>query len=107
MDSGEEACIPSSADRRGQTELVRALAVELFETEDALIRLDMSEYMENIRFRTYRVAAGYVGYDDARLPSQRKPFSVILLDEMKAHPDVFNMLLQILTTGVLRTATAE
>jgi ATP-dependent Clp protease ATP-binding subunit ClpA len=90
----------------GKTELVRALAVELFETEDALIRLDMSEYMEKHSVsKLIGSPPGYVGYDDAGQLTEkvrRKPFSVILLDEIeKAHPDVFNMLLQILDDGRL------
>ena len=90
----------------GKTELVRALAVELFETEDALIRLDMSEYMEKHSVsKLIGSPPGYVGYDDAGQLTEkirRKPFSVILMDEIeKAHPDVFNMLLQILDDGRL------
>ena len=90
----------------GKTELVRALAVELFETEDALIRLDMSEYMEKHTVsKLIGSPPGYVGYDDGGQLTEkvrRKPFSVILLDEIeKAHPDVFNMLLQILEDGRL------
>lgn len=90
----------------GKTELVRALAAELFETEDALIRLDMSEYMEKHSVsKLIGSPPGYVGYDDAGQLTEkvrRKPFSVILLDEIeKAHPDVFNMLLQILEDGRL------
>jgi ATP-dependent Clp protease ATP-binding subunit ClpA len=90
----------------GKTELVRALAAELFETEDALIRLDMSEYMEKHTVsKLIGSPPGYVGYDDGGQLTEkvrRKPFSVILLDEIeKAHPDVFNMLLQILEDGRL------
>ena len=90
----------------GKTELVRALAVELFETEDALIRLDMSEFLEKHSVsKLIGSPPGYVGYDDAGQLTEkvrRKPFSVILLDEIeKAHPDVFNMLLQILDDGRL------
>ncbi len=90
----------------GKTELVRALAVELFETEDALIRLDMSEYMEKHTVsKLIGSPPGYVGYDDGGQLTEkvrRKPFSVILMDEIeKAHPDVFNMLLQILEDGRL------
>lgn len=90
----------------GKTELVRALAVELFETEDAFIRLDMSEFMEKHSVsKLIGSPPGYVGYDDAGQLTEkvrRKPFSVILLDEIeKAHPDVFNMLLQILDDGRL------
>jgi ATP-dependent Clp protease ATP-binding subunit ClpA len=90
----------------GKTELVRALAAELFETEDALIRLDMSEYMEKHTVsKLIGSPPGYVGYDDGGQLTEkvrRKPFSVILLDEIeKAHPDVFNMLLQIFEDGRL------
>ncbi len=90
----------------GKTELVRALAVELFETEDALIRLDMSEYMEKHTVsKLIGSPPGYVGYDEGGQLTEkvrRKPFSVILMDEIdKAHPDVFNMLLQILEDGRL------
>lgn len=90
----------------GKTELVRALASELFGSEDALIRLDMSEYMEKHTVsKLIGAPPGYIGYDDAGQLSERvrrKPYSVILLDEIeKAHPDVFNMLLQILEDGRL------
>ncbi len=90
----------------GKTELVRALAVELFESEEALIRLDMSEYMEKHTVsKLIGSPPGYVGYDDGGQLTEkirRKPFSVILMDEIeKAHPDVFNMLLQILEDGRL------
>ena len=90
----------------GKTELVRALAVELFESEEALIRLDMSEYMEKHTVsKLIGSPPGYVGYDDGGQLTEkvrRKPYSVILMDEIeKAHPDVFNMLLQILEDGRL------
>jgi ATP-dependent Clp protease ATP-binding subunit ClpA len=90
----------------GKTELVRALAAELFETEDALIRLDMSEYMEKHAVsKLIGSPPGYVGYDDGGQLTEkvrRKPFSIILLDEIeKAHPDIFNILLQILDDGRL------
>lgn len=90
----------------GKTELVRALAVELFESEEALIRLDMSEYMEKHTVsKLIGAPPGYIGYDDGGQLTEkirRKPYSVILLDEIeKAHPDVFNMLLQILEDGRL------
>jgi len=90
----------------GKTELVKALAVELFESEEALIRLDMSEYMEKHTVsKLIGSPPGYVGYDDGGQLTEkvrRKPYSVILLDEIeKAHPDVFNMLLQILEDGRL------
>jgi ATP-dependent Clp protease ATP-binding subunit ClpE len=90
----------------GKTELVRALALELFASEESLIRLDMSEYMEKHTVsKLIGSPPGYVGYDDAGQLTEkvrRKPYSVILLDEIeKAHPDVFNMLLQILEDGRL------
>jgi len=90
----------------GKTELVRALAVELFENEEALIRLDMSEYMEKHTVsKLIGSPPGYVGYDDGGQLTEkvrRKPYSVILMDEIeKAHPDVFNMLLQIFEDGRL------
>jgi ATP-dependent Clp protease ATP-binding subunit ClpA len=90
----------------GKTELVRALAVELFESEEALIRLDMSEYMEKHTVsKLIGSPPGYVGYDDGGQLTEkvrRKPYSVILMDEIeKAHPDVFNILLQILEDGRL------
>jgi ATP-dependent Clp protease ATP-binding subunit ClpC len=90
----------------GKTELGKALAEFLFGTEEALIRVDMSEYME--RFSTSRLIGappGYIGYDDSGQLTEkvrRRPFSVILLDEIeKAHPEVFNLLLQILEDGRL------
>lgn len=90
----------------GKTELVRALAIELFQSEEALIRLDMSEYMEKHTVsKLIGSPPGYVGYDDGGQLTEkvrRRPYSVILLDEIeKAHPDVFNMLLQILEDGRL------
>lgn len=90
----------------GKTEVVRALASELFESEEALIRLDMSEYMEKHTVsKLIGSPPGYVGYDDGGQLTEkirRKPYSVILMDEIeKAHPDVFNMLLQILEDGRL------
>ena len=90
----------------GKTELVRALAVELFGSEETLIRLDMSEYMEKHSVsKLIGSPPGYVGYDDGGQLTEkvrRKPYSVILMDEIeKAHPDVFNMLLQILEDGRL------
>jgi len=90
----------------GKTELARALAEFLFETEDALIRIDMSEYME--RFAVSRLLGappGYVGYDEGgQLTEQvrRRPYSVVLLDEIeKANPEVFNILLQVMEDGRL------
>lgn len=90
----------------GKTELVKALAVELFESEEALVRLDMSEFMEKHTVsKLIGSPPGYVGYDDGGQLTEkirRKPYSVILMDEIeKAHPDVFNMLLQILDDGRL------
>ena len=93
----------------GKTELSKALAEALFDDEDAMIRIDMSEYME--RHAVSRLVGsppGYVGYEEGgQLTEQvrRKPYSVILLDEIeKAHPDVFNVLLQILEDGRLTDA---
>lgn len=90
----------------GKTELARALATELFGTEDALIRIDMSEYMEKHTVsKLIGAPPGYIGYDEGGQLTEkvrRKPYSVILMDEIeKAHPDVFNMLLQILEDGRL------
>src|SRR5712692_5969768 len=90
----------------GKTELAKALAAELFGGEDALIRLDMSEYMESHTVsRLFGSPPGYVGYDEGgQLTEQvrRRPYSVILLDEVeKAHPEVFNALLQIMDDGRL------
>lgn len=90
----------------GKTELARALAEAMFGDEDAMIRVDMSEYME--KHSTSRLVGsppGYVGYDEGGQLTEkvrRKPYSVILLDEIeKAHPDVFNILLQVLEDGIL------
>ncbi len=88
----------------GKTELVKALAESLFDDESALIRIDMSEYMEKHAVsKLIGAPPGYVGYDDAGQLTEkvrRKPYSVILLDEIeKAHADVFNILLQILDDG--------
>ena len=88
----------------GKTELVKALACELFDNEESLIRLDMSEYMEKHTVsKLIGSPPGYIGYDEGGQLTEkvrRKPYSVILLDEIeKAHPDVFNMLLQILDDG--------
>ena len=90
----------------GKTELAKTIAQELFGSEDALIRLDMSEYMEKHTVsKLIGAPPGYVGYDQGGQLTElvrRKPYSVILLDEIeKAHPDVFNMLLQILEDGRL------
>ena len=90
----------------GKTELCKALAETVFGDENALIRIDMSEYME--KFNVSRLVGsppGYVGYDEGGQLSEqvrRKPYSVVLFDEIeKAHPDVFNLLLQILDDGIL------
>ena len=90
----------------GKTELAKTLAYEMFGTEDAIIRIDMSEYMEShSTSKLIGSPPGYVGYDDAGQLTEkvkRKPYSIILLDEIeKAHPDVFNILLQILDDGKL------
>src|SRR4249919_167997 len=90
----------------GKTELARALAKILFADESALIRVDMSEYMEKFSVsRLIGAPPGYVGYEDSGTLTKavrRKPYSVILLDEIeKAHPDVFNILLQVLDEGHL------
>ncbi len=90
----------------GKTELAKALAEEVYGTEEAMIRLDMSEYMEKHTVsKLIGSPPGYVGYDDGGQLTEiirRKPYSVILMDEIeKAHPDVFNMLLQILDDGRL------
>lgn len=90
----------------GKTELAKTLAEAMFGSEDALVRIDMSEYME--KFATSRLVGsppGYVGYDEGGQLTEKirqKPYSVILLDEVeKAHPDVFNILLQVLDDGHL------
>ncbi len=88
----------------GKTELTKALAAFLFDTEEALIRLDMSEFMEKHSVaRLIGAPPGYVGYEEGGYLTEavrRKPYSVILLDEIeKAHPDVFNVLLQVLDDG--------
>lgn len=90
----------------GKTELAKSLAFEMFGSEDAIIRVDMSEYMEShSTSKLIGAPPGYVGYDDAGQLTdkvKRKPYSIILLDEIeKAHPDVFNILLQVLDDGKL------
>jgi ATP-dependent Clp protease ATP-binding subunit ClpC len=90
----------------GKTELAKELARFLFDTEDALIRIDMSEYMEKFAVsRLVGAPPGYVGYEEGGQLTEkvrRKPYSVILLDEVeKAHPDIFNLLLQVLDDGQL------
>jgi len=88
----------------GKTELAKALSEFLFDTDDAMIRIDMSEYMEKFSVsRLVGAPPGYVGYEEGGLLTEkvrRKPYSVILFDEVeKAHPDVFNLLLQVLDEG--------
>jgi len=90
----------------GKTQLAKVIAKEIFDSEDALIRIDMSEYMEKFAIsRLVGAPPGYVGYEEGGQLTEkvrRKPYSVILLDEVeKAHPDVFNMLLQVLDDGHL------
>ncbi len=90
----------------GKTELAKALAQELFDDENAMVRLDMSEYMEKFAVsRLVGAPPGYVGFEDGGQLTEavrRKQFSVVLLDEIeKAHPDVFNLLLQVLDDGRL------
>lgn len=90
----------------GKTELVRALAQEVYNDKEALVKIDMSEFMErHTTSRLIGTTAGYVGYEDGGQLTEtvrRKPYSIVLFDEIeKAHPDVFNLLLQILEDGVL------
>ena len=90
----------------GKTELARSLAKYMFDSEDALIRIDMSEYMEKFTVtRLVGAPPGYVGYEEGGQLTEkvrRKPYSVILLDEIeKAHPDIYNILLQVLDDGQL------
>ncbi len=90
----------------GKTELAKALAKYLFDSDDALVRIDMSEYMEKFNVsRLVGAPPGYVGYEEGGQLTEkvrRKPYSVVLLDEIeKAHPDVFNILLQVLDDGIL------
>jgi len=90
----------------GKTELAKALAEFLFGNEDAMVRIDMSEYMEKFNVsRLIGAPPGYVGYEEGGVLTEhirRRPYSVVLLDEIeKAHPDVFNLLLQIMDNGVL------
>jgi ATP-dependent Clp protease ATP-binding subunit ClpC len=90
----------------GKTELAKALSRVMFNTEDALIRIDMSEYMEKFSVsRLVGAPPGYVGYEEGGQLTEkvrRKPYSIILLDEIeKAHPDVFNILLQVFDDGIL------
>ncbi|TAH21211.1 MAG: ATP-dependent Clp protease ATP-binding subunit [Cytophagales bacterium] len=90
----------------GKTEMAKALATYLFDKEDSLVRIDMSEYMEKFSIsRLVGAPPGYVGYEEGGQLTEkirRKPYSVVLLDEIeKAHPDVYNILLQVLDDGVL------
>jgi ATP-dependent Clp protease ATP-binding subunit ClpA len=90
----------------GKTQLAKILAKNLFDSEDALIRVDMSEYMEKFSIsRLVGAPPGYVGYEEGGQLTEkvrRKPYSIILLDEIeKAHPDVFNILLQVMDHGTL------
>jgi ATP-dependent Clp protease ATP-binding subunit ClpC len=90
----------------GKTQLAKELAKYLFDSEDALIRIDMSEYMEKFAVsRLIGAPPGYVGYEEGGQLTEkvrRKPYSIVLLDEIeKAHPDVFNLLLQVLDDGQL------
>ena len=90
----------------GKTEMAKVIAKYLFSTDDSLIRIDMSEYMEKFTVsRLVGAPPGYVGYEEGGILTEkvrRKPYSVILLDEIeKAHPDVFNLLLQVLDDGIL------
>ena len=90
----------------GKTELAKSIARYLFDSDDALIRIDMSEYMEKFSIsRLVGAPPGYVGYEEGGQLTEkvrRKPFSVVLLDEIeKAHPDVFNILLQVFDDGIL------
>jgi ATP-dependent Clp protease ATP-binding subunit ClpC len=90
----------------GKTQLAKVLSRELFDSEDSLVRIDMSEYMEKFSIsRLVGAPPGYVGYEEGGQLTEkirRKPYAVILLDEIeKAHPDVFNMLLQVLDDGYL------
>lgn len=90
----------------GKTELAKAIAKTLFESEDSLIRIDMSEYMEKFTLsRLVGAPPGYVGYEEGGQLTEkvrRKPYSVVLLDEIeKAHPDIFNLLLQVFDDGQL------
>ncbi len=90
----------------GKTELAKVMAKYLFDVDDALVRIDMSEYMEKFSVsRLVGAPPGYVGYEEGGILTEkvrRKPYSVVLLDEIeKAHPDVFNLLLQVLDDGIL------
>ena len=88
----------------GKTELAKALSEYLFDSDEALLRIDMSEYMEKFAVtRLVGAPPGYVGYEEGGILTEkvrRKPYSVVLFDEIeKAHPDVFNLMLQVLDEG--------
>ncbi len=90
----------------GKTELARAIAKQMFDNDGSMIRIDMSEYMEKFSVsRLIGAPPGYVGYEEGGQLTEkvrRKPYSVVLLDEIeKAHPDIFNLLLQVLDEGML------
>lgn len=90
----------------GKTQLAKVLSKELFDSEDTMVRIDMSEYMEKFSIsRLIGAPPGYIGYEEGGQLTEkirRKPYSVVLLDEIeKAHPDIFNMLLQVLDDGFL------
>lgn len=96
----------------GKTKLAKVIAKELFDSEDALVRVDMSEYMEKFSVsRLLGAPPGYVGYDEGGQLTEiirRKPYSVILLDEIeKAHPDVYNLLLQVLDDGSITDSSGR
>jgi ATP-dependent Clp protease ATP-binding subunit ClpC len=96
----------------GKTEMAKVLAKYLFDTEDALIRIDMSEYMEKFAVsRLVGAPPGYVGYEEGGQLTEkirRKPYAVLLLDEIeKAHPDVFNILLQVLDEGFITDSSGR
>ncbi len=96
----------------GKTEMAKALARYLFDSEESLIRIDMSEYMEKFSVsRLVGAPPGYVGYEEGGQLTEkvrRKPYSVVLLDEIeKAHPDVFNILLQVLDDGILTDSSGR
>jgi ATP-dependent Clp protease ATP-binding subunit ClpB len=96
----------------GKTELAKALAVAMFNSEDAMVRIDMSEYMEKHSVsRLVGAPPGYVGFEEGGQLTEavrRKPYCVILFDEVeKAHPDVFNVLLQVCGPLVFTTSTAS
>jgi ATP-dependent Clp protease ATP-binding subunit ClpB len=96
----------------GKTELCKALAEFMFDTEEAMMRIDMSEFMEKHSVaRLIGAPPGYVGYEEGGYLTEavrRRPYSVVLLDEVeKAHPDVFNVLLQVLDDGTAHRRTGR